>query len=345
MKDKMRAIVLREPGVSQLVDDYPTPKINDDEVLVQIMATGMCATDVKLYKGQYSGNLPVVPGHEFAGKVAAVGSRVTNIKLNDSVVADPNESCGVCRECRNARSTFCTDMAAYGVFTDGGFAEYAKTKEKGLYVIPDGVEWKTAAFVEPISCALHGIERAGIRNGDTVVIIGAGTMGQLLLQVARTSGASMLIHIDRIAWKLNISKEYGATHVIDGSVTDPIKAVNELTGGLGADVVIEAVGQPSVLEEATKMVGKGGTIVQFGFPAEGARAEIEPFIILQKEIKIVGSWINPYTYDRALRLLADGTLRVDHLITHVLKLEDYEKGIHLIEDHPMGFMKSIFVME
>jgi len=338
----MKAIVLEQPKTCRLVLDYPEPRITDgDEVLIKVHTCGLCATDLKMYKGHYSGNLPVVPGHEFMGEVVAVGERVRNIKVGNRVVADPNESCSACNECRGARSTFCKDMAAYGVFSDGGFAEYAKAHEKGLYVVPDSVPSKVAAFVEPISCALHGIEQAQIRSGDNVVIIGAGTMGQLLLQIARNTGAAKLIHIDRIAWKLNISRQYGAIDVVNSAEVDPIEAVMSLTGGKGADVVIEAVGHPSVLEQAMALVGKGGTIVQFGFPPEGEKAQIETFAILQKELRIVGSWINPYTYDRALQMLDSGVLKVEHLITHILPLEDYEKGVQLVEQQPDGFMKVV----
>lgn len=338
----MKAIILDKARSSRFVTDYPEPQIVDsDEVIIEVLASGLCATDLKMFKGEYSGYLPVVPGHEFVGKVVEIGDKVRNIKLGDRVVVDPNESCGTCSMCRTARSTYCEDMAAYGVFTDGGLAEYAKAHEKGLYLVPDNIESNIAAFVEPISCALHGIERANIRNGDNVVILGAGTMGQLLLQMARNTGVAKLIHIDRIPWKLEVSRKYGATDVVNSTEITSLEAINNLTDGKGADVVIEAVGHPSVLEEAMALVARGGTIVQFGFPPEGAKAQIEPFMILQKELDIVGSWINPYTYERSLQMLSSGSLKVDHLITHILKLEEYEKGIDLVENQPEGFMKAI----
>jgi L-iditol 2-dehydrogenase len=341
----MKAIILKSTRNSVFVTDKPMPKIIDpDEILVRIQACGICATDLKMYKGEYSGYLPVTPGHEFTGEVVAVGEKVTKYVLGNRVTVDPNESCCACTHCRNAHSTYCENMAAYGVFKDGGLAEYAKAHEKGLYRVPDNLPPKIAAFIEPISCAIHGIDRADIKLGDSVVIIGAGTMGQLLLQMARNTGAAHIIHIDKIAWKLEVSKNYGASEVINNSVEDPIAKVMEITGGKGADVVIEAVGHPSVLELAMQLVARGGRIVQFGFAAEGAKAQLEPFAILQKEITIVGSWINPYTYERAMQMLSSGKISVNHLITHELTLEEYEKGIHLIETQPKGFMKAIVLM-
>lgn len=342
----MKAIILQEPRKSVFVTDKVMPEITQpDEVLVKVQACGICATDLKMYRGEYSGNLPVTPGHEFTGEVVAVGSEVKGFKIGDRVTVDPNEACGACDACRDAHSTYCDNMAAYGVFTDGGLAEYAKAHEKGLYKVPDNLPSKVAAFVEPISCAVHGIDKANIQLGDNVVIIGAGTMGQLLLQMAKNTGAAHIIHIDRIAWKLEVARKYGATEIINNSIDDPIAKVMEITEGKGADVVIEAVGHPSVLELAMQLVARGGRIVQFGFAAEGAKAQIEPFAILQKEITIVGSWVNPYTYRRALQALASGKVSVDHLITHELPLEDYEKGINLIETQPEGFMKAIILLD
>ncbi len=341
----MQAIILSDTRKSSFVTDKPMPVIVDpDDVIVKVQACGICATDLKMYRGEYSGCLPVTPGHEFTGEVVQIGPKVTQFKIGDRVTVDPNESCGACDQCREAHSTFCDNMAAYGVYTDGGLAEYAKAHEKGLYHVPGNLQPKVAAFVEPISCAVHGIDQASIRQGDNVVIIGAGTMGQLLLQMARNTGAAHLIHMDRIDWKLKVSKEYGATDVINTATEDPFARVMAITGGKGADVVIEAVGHPSVLEMAMLLVARGGRIVQFGFPAQGAKAQLEPFAILQREITITGSWINPYTYPRALAMLSSGTVSVDHLITHCLALKDYEMGIHMIETQPEGFMKAIVLM-
>lgn len=340
----MKAILLKAPRNSEFITDKPMPKITDSEdVLIKVKACGLCATDLKMYKGEYSGRFPVIPGHEFSGEVVAVGSKVSQFKPGDHVTVDPNESCGICSYCKNAQFTYCNTMAAYGVLTDGGLAEYTKVHEKGLYHIPNNLPYKIAAFIEPISCALHGINRANIQLGDNVVIIGAGTMGQILLQMTHITGATRIIHMDKIAWKLDVSSFYGATDVINNSIEDPVEKVMLLTGNKGADVVIEAVGHPSVLELAMQLVARGGRIVQFGFAAEGAKAQLEPFAILQKEVTIMGSWINPYTYSRAIDLLSINKFSVDHLITHELKLEQYEKGINMIETQPKGFMKGIIV--
>jgi len=337
----MKAAILEAVKKISYREDYPMPVIGDGEVLIKVEACGICATDVKLYKGEYTGRLPVITGHEFTGLVEKTGKDVQNIKPGDRVVVDPNESCCACEYCNTARSTFCSTMAAYGVYTNGGFAEYSKANERGVYKIPDTMPAEIACFVEPVSCAVHGVDRAHIKTGDIVAIIGAGTMGQILIQLVKNSGASQIIHIDTLAWKLAISLQHGATDVVDAKNEDAYEKVMALTGGKGADVVFEAVGSTAVFETAMKLAARGGTVVQFGFAAEGAEAKIIPFDVLSKELTIVGSWLNPYTFARTIKLLASGKVKVDHLITDRLPVKDLEKGLHKAMDRPDGFIKAV----
>jgi len=337
----MKAAVLEGVKKISVVNDYPIPEPKEDEVLIKVESCGVCGTDFKLYKGDYSGKLPVILGHEYAGTVEKVGADVKGIKAGDRVVADPNESCGVCDYCRNAQSTFCADMAAYGVLSDGGFAEYTIANQKGVYKIPKKLKSEVASFVEPISCAVRCVDKAEIKIGQTVAILGAGPMGQVILQLIANAGTSKIIQIDRNDWKLEIANEYGANEVINAKREDVPARVRELTDGEGVDVVIEAIGTAESFERAFTLVKRGGRIVQFGFCPEGQEATVIPFDILSKELTIVGSWVNPYTYPRAIKLLSSGKVKVDHLITHRLKVEDIEQAIQLMYDRPEGFIKAM----
>ena len=337
----MKAAVLNGAKNLTVVNDYAKPAPKDDEVLIKVDICGLCGTDFKLYKGDYTGKVPVVLGHEYAGTVEEVGANVKGIKPGDRVVADPNESCGACNYCRSAQSTFCSDMAAYGVLSDGGFAEYTVANQKGVYKIPESLESEIAAFTEPIACAVRCVDRAEIKIGQTVVIMGAGPMGQVILQLAGNAGASKIIQIDRNDWKLEIAKQYGANEVINSKNEDAKARVMELTDGEGADIVIEAIGTTETFEQAFTLVKRGGRIVQYGFCPEGQKAAVIPFEILSKELTIVGSWVNPYTYPRAIKLLDSGKVKVWHLITNRLKVEDIEQGIQLMYDRPEGFMKAM----
>ena len=337
----MKAAVLEGVKKIAVVKHYKKPEPGDEEVLIKVEACGVCGTDFKLYKGDYSGKLPVILGHEYAGTVEKVGAKVKGIKPGDRVVADPNESCGACNYCRSAQSTFCSDMAAYGVLSDGGFAEYTIANQKGAYKIPGSLKSEIAAFTEPVACAVHCIDRADIKIGQSVAIIGAGPMGQLILQMVKNTGASKIIHIDRHDWKLDTAKKYGADEVINAAKTDVPAKVKELTNGMGADVVIEAIGSVGTFEQSFTLVKRGGRIVLFGFCPEGQEATVVPFNILSQELSIVGAWVNPYTFPRAIELLSSGRVEVGHLITNRLKVEEIEKGIKLMYDRPEGFMKAV----
>ena len=340
----MKAAVLE--AVNKLVvKDVPVPEPGPREVLIKVKVCGICGTDVKLWHGEYSANMPVIPGHEYAGEIVGVGDEVKGLKVGDRVVGDPNESCGACYWCRNAQPCFCNSLAAYGVLRDGGFAEYCTAGEKGIYPIPAALDFDSAAFAEPVSCAVHAADRAQISAADNVVIIGGGAMGQIHLQFARNAGAGQVIVSASRQAQRTMAEQFGADCVIDPAAQDVKQAVLERTDGLGADVVIESVGRTSTVEQAIDLAKRGGTIVIFGFTPEGAEAVFKPFDVLFKELTIVGSWVNPYTYSRALDVLASGKVDVKPLITHRVKLGNILDGFGMMARKPVGFMKALVEIE
>ena len=336
----MKAVVLEE--IEKLViKDIPAPEPGSKEVLVKIKACGLCGTDLKLYRGQYRANTPVVLGHEFAGEVIEAGKEVKDIKVGDRVASDPNESCGACNWCRSARPCFCNDLAAYGVLRNGGFAEYAVVGEKGTYKIPEGLDYDIASFAEPVSCVCHAIDRANIKPGETVLIIGGGPTGQILLQMAKLAGAGELIMVTRSQWKLDFAKRLGATHTINVKEENVLKRTMEITGELGVDVVIEAVGTPETVEQAFGLAKRGGRVIIFGFSPQGAKATFIPFDILSKELTILGSWVNPYTFPRALDLMASKKIDLESLVSTKISLDNIMDGFKALEEKPKGFMKAV----
>ena len=339
----MKAAVLEAVKKLQ-VKDIPEPVPDLDEILVKVACCGVCGTDVKLYEGKYTANVPVVLGHEFAGEVVKIGSAVKNIKVGDKIVSDPNESCGACTWCRSGQPCFCNDLAAYGVLRDGGFAEFTKVTEKGAYKIPGELDFESASFAEPVSCAVHCIDKAAIKPGETVLIIGGGPMGQIILQLAQNSGASKLILATRSEWKLELAERFGATHVINAADEDVSKTILEMTNGLGVDVVIEAVGTAGTIEQALGVVKKSGRVVIFGFAPEGTEARFIPFEVLSKELTIMGSWVNPYTFNRALDILKSGKIDVRVFITNRYPLENIQDSLKIMTDRPGGFMKALITL-
>lgn len=337
----MKAAVL-EKAEKLVVKEVPEPKPKENEVLIKVNCCGICGTDVKLYKGEYTGCTPVILGHEFAGEVVEIGKKVKNLKIGDKVVSDPNESCGACDWCRTAQPCFCNNLAAYGVLRDGGFAEYVVSAEKGTYEIPEKLDYEIASFTEPVSCAVHCLDKSQIKQGETVAIIGAGIMGQILTQMIKNSGASKIIVLSHSDWKLDLSRKFGATHTIKS--ISPIQVKEEifnLTDGIGVDVLIEAVGKIETVEESFLMVRKGGRIVIFGFCPEGKEAKFIPFDFLSREITLLSSWVNPYTFPRALEILSSDKLDIKPLISMRLKLDDIMDGFKAMMEKPSGFMKCL----
>jgi len=336
----MRAAVL-EAVKKIVVKDVPKPQIKPDEVLIKVATCGICGTDIKLYEGKYAAKMPVVLGHECSGEVVEVGKEVKSFKVGDRVVSDPNESCGKCYWCRNSQPCFCNNLAAYGVLRDGGFAEYCTAGEKGVYKVPASLDFESAAFTEPVSCAVHAVDIISYRPGDKVVIIGGGPMGQIHLQFALHSGVSKVVLVEPEESRMQMAKKFGASQVINPHTEDVKKTVLDSTEGLGAEVVIEAVGHASTIEQAVGLAKRGGKILIFGFAPEGEKASFIPFDILSKELTIMGSWVNPYTYSRALDVLASKQVEVKPLISSRVKLDKIMDGFKMMLERPKGFMKAL----
>jgi 2-desacetyl-2-hydroxyethyl bacteriochlorophyllide A dehydrogenase len=340
----MKAAVLEK--VNKItVKDVPVPQPSSNEVLIKVKFCGICGTDIKLFHGDYTAKMPVILGHEYSGEIVKVGDNVKGFAVGDRVVSDPNESCGSCYWCRNAQPCFCNSLAAYGVLRDGGFAEYCIAGEKGVYRIPNGLDFESACFVEPVSCVVHAVDRIQYKAGDNVVIIGGGPMGQIHLQMALQAFVNKIIFVEPEEDRLKMAQRMGAHHPINPNKDSIIETVTDLTNGLGADVVVEVVGHVNTIETAIDLVKKQGKVLIFGFAPEGLKASFRPFDILSKEITIMGSWVNPYTYARSLDLLSSQKIKVKDLITTRLSLDDIMKGFEMMISKPKGFMKALVKME
>jgi 2-desacetyl-2-hydroxyethyl bacteriochlorophyllide A dehydrogenase len=317
----MKAAVIYKPGDIKVIDkETPTPKEN--EVLIHIRACGVCGTDYSLYTGGFPANYPVVIGHEFAGEVVAIGSDVKTLQVGDRVTADPNRVCRRCEYCRMGKEHLCLNLSSMGVHIDGADAEYCVMVESNVYKIPDTLSYEAAAFTEPLACAVHGLEMGKVQHGDTVLILGSGGMGNLLTQLCALAGAARVIVSEPIAYRREIALENGATHVVDPLNQDVDKEVRKLRP-IGADVIFEASGNLNVQTRSVYYSRKGGTIVWFGCSPEDGTIEVNPFYINDAELSIYGSFNNPFCTARAVDLLGSGKVKVDNLISHRIRLDDY----------------------
>ena len=307
------------------------PVLKSDQVIVKIYSCGICGTDVHIYHGGAGAspvNPPVVLGHEVAGVVESIGSGVTTLKVGDHVAIDPNIYCGKCLPCRMGKKQNCENLYAFGVNTNGGFAEYALCPEMQCIKVNANVDFDEAAMAEPLACAIHGMDKVNIKTGQVVLVIGGGTIGLLMVQLAKLSGASTIILSEPIEMRRKIAMEVGADAVIDPINENVEEKIKEITGREGADVVIECVGKVFAVEQAFKAAGFGATVLLFSVPETGAMADLSLNDVFDKELTVVGSRINPDTQQRAVNLLNSGRLQIKKLITHVYDMEHLEEAIH-----------------
>ena len=300
------------------------PVVGPDDVLIKVMACGVCGTDVHIFEGDEgaAGTPPkTVLGHEFAGVVEAFGANVTGIKAGDRVSVDPNKMCGSCYFCKNGLGHFCERMRGIGTTENGGFAEYCAVPASQVYHIGDQTTFEQAAMAEPLACCLHGIDMCNITPACTVVIIGGGMIGLLMIQLAKLAGAHQIILLEPVAAKREVGKSLGADFCID-----PInESVTEIFANKGINrvqVVIECVGRKSTIEQAVKIAGKKSTVMMFGLTRPEEEISIKPFEFFKNEIELKASFINPYTQTRALELIDSKKIDVDSMIYKVDTLEN-----------------------
>lgn len=309
-------------GDERLVLERLDPRaLGPDEIRLRPLAAGICGTDLHILHGAFRARPPVVLGHEFAGEIVDVGAGVAHVGVGDVVSIEPHHVCRSCKHCTDGREHLCVARQGFGVHRHGGFAEEAVVPAINAYVVPTGMTPQVAALAEPLGCCLHGIERAGIRQGDDVLVCGAGPVGLMLARLASRAGAARVIVVEPNERRRSLAVGYGASHAVD--VAEAPALVHDLTDGRGVDVALEASGAMAALQQALDLVGAGGRLVVFGVSSPEARLAISPHRVFAEELTILGSLVNPYAHRRALALLPG--LGLDGLVTHTFALAD----IHL----------------
>ncbi|OAB40120.1 theronine dehydrogenase [Paenibacillus glacialis] len=313
----MRAAVLRKTGEIEL-STWKEEMLAPGEVRVRVKCCGICGTDQHIYHGHPGSAAvtpPIVLGHELAGEVIEVASDVISLKIGDRVSIDPNIYCGSCRYCRSGRVHLCDRLEAVGVTRDGGMGETCAVPAANCYRLPDGMSDIEGAMVEPLGCVLHGMRKLYIRSTDTVLIIGGGFIGQLFLQLVKRQGAARIVVSEPADSKHEQLLRLGADEVMD-----PQDAAQQLIND--ADVVIECVGRKETMEFAIEAACKGGQVLLFGVSSPETTIQLSPFSVFSKELKIMGSFINPYTHEEAISLLHQQIVQVEPLISHRFQLDE-----------------------
>lgn len=327
---EMTAVVFHGVDKGAKVEKVATPSVRKaDEVLIEVKAAGLCGTDPAILEGRHPASSPVILGHEYSGKVIEVGEAVRNVGVGDRVVIDPNIKCGKCYRCRTGKENLCENMTTLGIYVHGGFAKYNVAPESAVYRVPRDMRWKDAVLVEPVSCVLNGLERARVKVGDFVGIIGAGPMGLLWTQLVKHRGAGCIIVGDLVEKRLKIAKKLGSDIVVNMKEEGFVDVVKEATDGRLANVCVEAVGHPDTVKQALNSVGYGGRTVLFGTTKKGAEVSIEPYSIMRHEKEIVGSYIANYTIVPAIEAMYKRIVDSDVMITHEYRIEQFHEAVNV----------------
>ncbi|MFD1880231.1 zinc-dependent alcohol dehydrogenase [Paracoccus pacificus] len=341
--DQMLAALLVEPGRFDL-RHVDIPALGPEDALIRVARTGICGTDMHMFHGHFAADrLPIIPGHEFSGTVAALGSKVTHLAEGQACVVDINIGCGTCFWCRRNEILNCPEMVQIGIGRDGGFAEYVAVPARLVIPVPDGMDPALQALVEPVACVVRAARKAAVRFGQSAVVLGAGPIGNLHVQMLRLCGVAPIIVADLSPERCRMALEAGA----DVAVSDPaaLKAeVMRMTADRGADLVIESVGAPRLYALAFELIRKGGHVAFFGLTGAGEAVPVDILRTIMQENSLKGSvaGMGEDMHD-ALTLLAHGRFRTEAFTRAGYPLEQIQQAFETIADRP-GDLKTQIVI-
>jgi len=327
----MKAAVWK--GLDHLdIDDWPTPTPKDPlDVQVKVVACGVCGTDYHILEGKFPLYAPPrVIGHEYVGTVTAVGSAVTRVKVGDRVAVEQGLPCDRCYFCRDGREHLCNNRFAH----PGGFAEYTCVVERICHKLPDGLSWEVASLAEPLACALRVLDLVQIRSGDVALVQGGGAIGCIMTQLLLHGGISKVILSEPVAHRREIAKAVGAAVVVDPKTEDLAAVVKRETDGLGPEYTFDCVGHHKLLEEGIRLVQKGGTVFVVGVADPEGVSEIKPYELFAKELRIMTSYMRPYTFARAVRWLPH--LNLKPIVGVEYPLAQTKAAIHALRQTQQG---------
>ena len=343
----MKAIVMYAPRDLRLENrEIPEPK--EDEVLVKVMAVGVCGSDIPRINEYGAHVSPIIPGHEFAGEIVEIKGDSEGFAVGDKVVVPPLIPCYKCQYCQMGEYSLCEDYSYYGSRTDGAFAQYVAVKKKNLLKVPDNVPFDCAATVDPLANALHGLKQADFRAGDNVCVYGLGAIGLYMVQAARAMGANKVAAVDIIDKKLEISLENGADQAFNGHAPDVVEQVRQFFGD-GADVVVDVTGSPTAQHNAILSAAKLGRVVFLGISHKGLQlSEKAVDWIMRGQVTLRGSWNSfsqpfpGWEWTESIKLLTEGKVNCESLITHKLPLSEVPSIFESIYKGELYFNKILF---
>ncbi len=325
----MRAAVWYGDGKIKL-EERDEPSLKEGEVLIKVEACGLCGTDLMIYRGKFPRSRPpLIPGHEFSGRISAIRDTHSNLKIGDRVVVNPLLFCGRCTACKRGFTNACPKLGLIGVDIDGAFAEYVKASSEKVLRIPSDFPFDVAALVEPVAVAFHAVRISACEVGDSILVLGAGPIGILIAMIARIAGASEVILAEVSRYRLDFAEKLGFS-VIDSTRDDPVQKIHSITKGEGVDLVFDTAAVPQMAGKLIALTRPKGKIIIVGLYKQLAKIDLLNMIF--KEAHLQGSRV--YTevdFEKAVKLVTSEKLKVDSLLTNQLHLGEAIEGIGLLE--------------
>ncbi len=340
----MNALLLTEYLRLELTA-MPEPSPGPEDVLVRVRACGICGSDVRGFDGSTGRRIPpLVMGHEAAGEVVRTGAAVTDLRVGERVTFDSTISCRRCAYCAAGEANLCDAREVLGVSPGpyrrhGAFAELVVVPRRIIYRLPEAIGFEQAAMIEAVAVAVHAVGLIPVRLGETAVVVGSGMIGLLAIQAVRLAGCSRVVAIDIDEDRLRLARQLGATDALNAGAVDAAAAVRELTGGRGADVVLECLGAPGTVRNAISCVRKGGTVALVGNVAPAVEVPLQD--VVTRQIRLQGSCASNGEYPAVIELLASGAIRVDPLISAVAPLAEGPAWFERLYRREPGLRKVI----
>ena len=323
----MKALVYTQPKIFS-IKETDMPVCKEHQVIIRVVACGICKTDVHIHNGEFLSRFPLTPGHEFTGTIHSVGASVTAFKTGDRVVADNTVLCGECYYCRRNQPLYCENFYSLGCNGPGGFAEYVVVNQDKVFHIDDALSFDEASFAEPTACAIHGMDMIDVQPGDNILMFGAGPTGIILAQLLKHGGVGELVVAAPTQFKLDVLNQLGIKTVKiarDGAGNAKDEILSYAPNGY--DIVIDATGSAAVLQSCFDYAKKGSKIVVYGVCNESDTISVKPYDIFSNEYKLIGSFAQTHCFDRAIQALQSGTVKVKNLVSHSFSLDEYDKGL------------------
>lgn len=336
----MKALLLKAPRCLEVAEaERPYDK---DKAIIQIRAIGICGTEISSFNGSFPmGAYPRTLGHEAAGEIASIGDNDKGLKVGDRVTLEPYRYCGKCYPCSIGRTNCCENLKCIGVHGDGAAAEYFAHEPNLLHKIPDGMKWEHAVFADPLTNALQGVHRAGVKAGEHVVITGAGPIGIMAAQYVESIGATAIL-ISAMGKRMAVAESLGIKNIIDRSKTDPVKALMDITGGRMAEVVIECSGMPGAIRRTLDYVSYAGRIALIGYSREDVA--LPTHVITRKELDVLGARNCLGHHPEAIEAIRNGRVKVEPLISSLIRFEELPEYYGRISRSTDDYIKVVALL-